>query len=71
MTMRDELLSQHRVPGQGAVLLMLVYCALNCDTAVEIDVEDLGGVARAGSHAWNAAATVTGAASRTASCRPK
>jgi hypothetical protein len=29
-------------PGQGAVLLMMVYCALNCDTAVEIDVEDLG-----------------------------
>jgi hypothetical protein len=70
MTMRDELLSQHRVPGQGAVLLMLVYCALNCDTAVEIDVEDLGW-ARAGSHAWNAAATVTGAASRPASCRLK
>ena len=25
--------------------MMLVYCARNCDTAVEIKVDDLGGVA--------------------------
>jgi hypothetical protein len=30
------------ITRQGVVRLMLVYCAPNCDTAIEADIEDLG-----------------------------